>query len=85
MPFEPSTLAEAAGIAALEDQEFLQQSLELNATGLRFVSESLAAMGLKVVPSDANFVMVVLSSNEEAEAITGDAPAGEPLALGPGR
>ena len=31
LPFEPSTPAQAAGIAALADKEFLHRSLELNA------------------------------------------------------
>ena len=35
LPFEPSTPAQAAGIAALADKEFLHRSLELNARGLR--------------------------------------------------
>ena len=35
LPFEPSTLAQAAGIGALADKEFLHRSLELNVRGLR--------------------------------------------------
>jgi len=66
LPFEPSTPAQAAGIAALADKEFLHRSLELNARGLRFLAEGLAGLGLKVVPSEANFVMVVLESEGEA-------------------
>ena len=37
LPFEPSTPAQAAGIAALADKEFLHRSLELNARGLRYL------------------------------------------------
>jgi len=58
LPFEPSTLAQAAGIAALADKEFLHRSLELNARGLRLLTASMREMGLAVVPSEANFVMV---------------------------
>jgi histidinol-phosphate aminotransferase len=61
LPFEPSTLAQEAGIGALADKEFLHRSLELNARGIRFLSESFTAMGLEMPPSDANFVMLVLS------------------------
>src|SRR5712671_5144651 len=71
LPFEPSTLAQAAGIGALADKEFLHRSLELNARGLRFLTESLRGLGFEVPPSDANFVMVVLKSPEEAAKITG--------------
>jgi histidinol-phosphate aminotransferase len=60
LPFEPSTPAQAAGIAALADKEFLHRSLELNARGLRALTAGLTELGLPVVPSEANFVMTVL-------------------------
>src|SRR5581483_9246304 len=66
LPFEPSTPAEAAGIAALADKEFLHRSLGLNARGLRDLTEGLRDAGLTVVPSEANFVMAVLGSEQEA-------------------
>ncbi len=46
LPFEPSTPAQAAGIGALADKEFLHRSLELNARGLRYLTEGLQALGL---------------------------------------
>jgi histidinol-phosphate aminotransferase len=70
LPFEPSTLAQAAGIGALADKEFLHRSLELNARGVRFLSESLRGMGLAVPPSDANFVMLPLPNARDASRIT---------------
>jgi len=70
LPFEPSSVAQAAGIGALADKEFLHRSLELNARGIKFLSSALREMGLTVVPSDANFVMVVLSSAEQAAQLT---------------
>jgi histidinol-phosphate aminotransferase len=69
LPFEPSTLAQAAGIAALADNEFLHRSLELNARGLRYLTNGLEEMGLRVVPSQANFVMVVVPGEEAASRI----------------
>jgi histidinol-phosphate aminotransferase len=70
LPFEPSAPAQAAGMGALDDKEFLHRSLELNARGLRYLSEGLIAMGFHVVPSQANFVMTVLDSEEEARRIS---------------
>src|SRR5260370_17099021 len=67
LPFEPSTLAQAAGIAALADKEFLHRSLELNARRLKFLSDSLRDLGMDVVPSEANFVMAVLSDEVQAQ------------------
>jgi len=69
LPFEPSMPAEAAGIGALADKEFLHRSLELNARGLRTLTEGLRSLGLAVVPSEANFVMTVLPSAQDAARV----------------
>jgi histidinol-phosphate aminotransferase len=66
LPFEPSTLAEAAGIAALADKEFLHRTLETNARGMRVVTRALADLGVEYVRSDANFVMSLWPSREGA-------------------
>jgi histidinol-phosphate aminotransferase len=72
LPFEPSTLAQAAGIAALADKEFLHRSLELNARGLRLLTDSMREMGLAVVPSEANFVMVEFPDAAQAARVVED-------------
>ena len=64
-----TTPAQAAGIGALADKEFLHRSLELNARGLRYLTEELRDLGITVVPSEANFVMTVLPSEAEAAAL----------------
>jgi histidinol-phosphate aminotransferase len=66
LPFEPSTPAQAAGVAALADKEFLHRSLELNARGLRYLTESLRELGLPLAPSEANFVMIAMAQEGEA-------------------
>jgi histidinol-phosphate aminotransferase len=72
LPFEPSTLAQAAGIGALGDREFLHKSLELNAHGMRFLTTALCELGLTVVRSEANFVMIVLPGAEQAARLTNE-------------
>jgi len=72
LPFEPSTPAQAAGIAALADKEFVHRSLELNARGLRLLVASFQEMGLKVVPSEANFVMVEFPNGAQAGRVVED-------------
>jgi histidinol-phosphate aminotransferase len=64
LPFEPSTLAQAAGIGALRDTAFLHRALEVNAEGMKYVVHELKELGFTVVPSDANFVMCPLESAE---------------------
>src|ERR1700733_2647952 len=70
LPFEPSTLAQAAGVAALADKEFLHRSLELNARGLKFLTTALREIGLTAVPSEANFLMLVLPDAAPARDLT---------------
>jgi histidinol-phosphate aminotransferase len=69
LPFEPSTLAEAAGIGALEDKEFLYRSLALNARALRYLTDSLAGLGLHAVPSHANFLLVPFENAASAHGL----------------
>ena len=67
LPFEPSSLAEAAGIASIEDREFLHRTLEQNVHGMRFVTGALREMGIEFVPSEGNFVMTVWSDAAAAK------------------
>jgi histidinol-phosphate aminotransferase len=69
LPFEPSTLAQAAGIGALRDREFLRSTLEANEQGKLMLPPALRDLGLTVVPTEANFVCVPLASEEAAEAL----------------
>ncbi len=69
LPFEPSTLAQAAGIGALRDAPFVHRSLEVNTSGLAQLVPALADLGLPCVPTEANFVMVPLQSEEEATTL----------------
>jgi histidinol-phosphate aminotransferase len=66
LPFEPSSLAEVAGVAALDDHEFVHRSLELNARGLRLLTGALRQKGFEVIPSEANFVMIPLADGTAA-------------------
>jgi histidinol-phosphate aminotransferase len=65
LPFEPSTLAQAAGIGALRDKEFLYKSLEINSVGLQYLTRSLKELGMRIVPSEANFIMMTFDAAAE--------------------
>jgi len=60
LPFEPSTLAQAGGIAALNDAAFLRRTIEANNEGKRYLAPALHDLGLTVIPTEANFFMVPL-------------------------
>ncbi len=57
-PFNTSSLAQAAGLAALDDQEHVTRSREHNSRELRFLQERLAELRVGFTPSLANFVLV---------------------------
>ncbi|WP_144111799.1 histidinol-phosphate transaminase [Paraburkholderia sp. BCC1886] len=65
-PFNVNTLAQAAAIAALNDQAFLKKSAELNAQGYRRLVEAFDKLGLEYVPSDGNFVLVRVGDDDAA-------------------
>jgi histidinol-phosphate aminotransferase len=57
-PFNVNSLAEAAALAALDDDEHVRRTLELNGSGIDFLTRELEALGYRVWPSDANFILV---------------------------
>jgi len=57
-PFNVNSMAQAAAVAALQDQEFLDRSYEVNMQGLQRLQSAFEQMGLQYVPSYGNFVLV---------------------------
>ena len=57
-PFAVNLLAQAAGIAALEDRAFLEQAVAVNRAGLRFLYGEFDRLGLHYLESHGNFVLV---------------------------
>ena len=56
-PWNVSSLAQAAGVAALKEQPFLQRARQTIFTQKAWLFDQLEALGLKVFPSDANFLL----------------------------
>jgi len=56
-PFSVNSLAQAAALAALEDEEYLRRSVELVRTGRRYLSRELKKLGMRVFSSHANFLL----------------------------
>ncbi len=68
-PFNVSAEAQAAGVAALQDDDFLKMTLESNKKCLKMTADSLEALGVKVYPSAGNFVLVDFGNADKAENI----------------
>lgn len=64
-PFNMSTLALKGGEAALSDEGFLRKTLENTWEGLDFLSAKMERLGLSVVPSQTNFVLVRIGDDAE--------------------
>lgn len=56
LPFSISRAGEAAAVAALDDDAFVQRSIAHAAAGRRALAEGLSALGLRTLPSATNFV-----------------------------
>ncbi|HUN88231.1 MAG TPA: histidinol-phosphate transaminase [Terriglobales bacterium] len=56
--FSVSTVAEAAGIAALQDHHHIQRTISNNLSGAKYLTEKLTEIGHKVLPTWANFLYV---------------------------
>ncbi len=57
-PFNVNSLAQAAGIAALDDSNFLKKTRRLALEGKDFIYQELSKIGLGYVPSVANFILI---------------------------
>lgn len=65
-PFYSGTLGLRAAAATLADEEHLTRSREVNAEGRSYLTASFVALGLRVLPSAANHVLIVDMDNVEA-------------------
>ena len=57
-PFNVNSLALAAATAALDDEAFLNQSMQVNAIGMEMLEKTCQKLGLRYVPSRGNFLLV---------------------------
>ena len=57
-PFNVSSIAQAAALAALADAEYIAESVRLNHQGLGQLMRGLDALGIAYVPSHGNFLLI---------------------------
>ncbi|MDX1986502.1 MAG: histidinol-phosphate transaminase [Candidatus Obscuribacter sp.] len=69
LPFEPNILAQAAGLAALHDDEYLERTLLNNEEGMAYLTSEFDKMGLQRTPSHANFIMIEMGAQEKVARI----------------
>ena len=57
-PFNVNSLAQAAGLAALDDESHVLECVRLIEAGRHFLYDEFKALGIKYAPSRANFILV---------------------------
>lgn len=67
-PFSVNVLAEMAGVAALDDTVFLNETLRVVSEGREYLDRELTALGCTVRPSQANFFLMDLPTNTPFDA-----------------
>jgi histidinol-phosphate aminotransferase len=65
-PFNINSLAQAAGLAALDDTAHVKKTRRNNFEGRKFLEHALSEMGLEFVPTAANFILVRVMAGQAA-------------------
>ncbi len=66
-PFNVTSAAQAAGVAAIEDTAFMAEQHAMNIAQRDVLGEALTAMGYGIHPTQANFVLLDMGSREQAQ------------------
>jgi histidinol-phosphate aminotransferase len=64
-PFNVNSLAQAAAIAAIQDDDFLQRSKLINSAGYTQLTQACERLNLKYIPSKANFILIHLGEHAQ--------------------
>ena len=62
-PFNVNSLAQAAAIAALDDENFLKETVKLVSEELDFIYAALDDLGIDYLKSQANFILIKVVKN----------------------
>lgn len=65
-PFNVNAIAQAAALAALDDEEFARKTARENRVGLELLERKCRELGLDVVSSVANFMLVQVGDGDAA-------------------
>ena len=66
-PFNVNAIAQAAGVASLEDDAFVEKSISHNKEMRHLMTKELSDLGLSVVPSQGNFIIADFGDEARAE------------------
>ena len=56
-PFNTNSLAQVAGIAALQDMEYLKNAIKINREGRDYLYKEFKRLGVEYLPTQGNFML----------------------------
>jgi len=68
LPFEPSSVAQLAAFASLNDHDFLSETIKNNASGMQKLLNSLK--NYNTISSVTNFITIIFDTNNESHEFT---------------
>ncbi len=66
-PFNVNFLAQTAALAALNDDNHLEKSRKINERGKNYLYKELKKLGLRYIPTEANFIFIPFKNKISAE------------------
>lgn len=66
-PFNVNSLAQKAAAASLEDERHLARTRRTNEKGRKYLYREFRAMDIKYIPTEANFIYIILSDNSAVQ------------------
>lgn len=66
-PFNVNTLAQRAALAALEDERHIEKAKAVNERGKRFLYRAFESLKIQYVPTEANFIYIILKNETASE------------------
>ena len=69
LTFEPSNVAQAAGIGAIQDGDYLKKTIANNSQEIRKYYRELDKMGFRYIESFANFIMLDLGNADKVNLL----------------
>ncbi|MDC1067795.1 histidinol-phosphate transaminase [Candidatus Kapabacteria bacterium] len=69
LPFEPHSLAQIAAIAALNDKEYLSDTLETNLQSILTLCDGIDKLNIERTVPAANFTMMIFENEAKAKSI----------------
>ena len=66
-PFNVSTVAQEAGMAALDDRDFLKKTKKYISDGKKYLYGEFEKLGIRYIPTETNFILTLLKNDDIAK------------------